>query len=120
MVVERIISSPIIFHFVHRQNFHCPKKETSQVPTVSQYEFECGSHECDQNTSNGLKQFGDIHAVYLDNHGPNLVFNKNIDPQVVINFINDNFDLSQKTGGYLTLIKDGKPMSTIETALGVM
>lgn len=101
-------------------HFHCPKKNTSQVPTVSQYEFECGSHECGQNTSNGLKRFGDIYAVYLDNHGPNIVFNRDINPQIVIDFINENFDLSQKTGGYLTIIKDGKPLSTIETAVNTM
>ena len=35
----------------------------------------------------------------LDNHGPNIVFNHNIDPQEVIDFINQNFDLSDKTGG---------------------
>lgn len=100
-------------------HFHCPKKDTSLVPTVSQYEFECGSHECGQNTSNGLAKFGDIYAVYLDNHGPNIVFNKNIDPQLVIDFINDNFDLDQKTGGYLTLIKNGRPQSTLDSAMAI-
>jgi hypothetical protein len=33
-------------------------------------------------------------------HGPNIVFNRNIDPQEVIDFINRNFDLYDKTGGY--------------------
>lgn len=84
-------------------HFHCPKKKDSEIPTVSQYEMECGSHECGNNTSKGLKDFGNgIHAVYLDNHGPNIVFNKNIDPQTVINFITENFDLSQKTGGFVS------------------
>lgn len=36
----------------------------------------------------------------LDNHGPNIVFNRNVDPQEVINFIERNFDLTKKTGGY--------------------
>lgn len=96
-------------------HFHCPKKKESQVPTVSQYEFECGSHQCGQNTSNGLKQFGNVHAVYLDNHGPNLVFNDRIDPIEVVNFINDNFDLSQKTGGFVSafqtnVVRDGEKL----------
>ena len=81
-------------------HFHCPKFKDSPVPTVSQAEFECGSHECGRNTSNGLQQFGQLKAVYLDKHGPNIVFNRNVDPQVVIDFIEANFDLSQKSGGY--------------------
>lgn len=108
-------SQRIIFHdhpdldcIVH---FHCPKKNTSGVPTVSQREFECGSHECGQNTSNGLKKFGNLWAVYLDNHGPNIVFNRNVNPEEVISFIKDNFSLDEKTGGYLTLIKSGRPSS---------
>jgi hypothetical protein len=35
----------------------------------------------------------------LDNHGPNIVFNHSIDPQEVIDFIVENFDLALKTGG---------------------
>ncbi len=81
-------------------HFHCEKKSDSLVPTISQREYECGSHECGQNTANGLKQFGNLYAVYLDNHGPNIVFNKSIDPQEVIDFIDNNFDLETKTGGY--------------------
>lgn len=82
-------------------HFHCPIKPNSHVPTRSQREFECGSTACGKNTSDGLKQFGNLKAVYLDNHGPNLVFNKNIDPTEVINFIEANFELSGKTGGYM-------------------
>ena len=82
-------------------HFHCIKREGSEVPTVSQKEFECGSHECGRNTSNGLKQFPHgIKAVYLDNHGPNIVFNKDVDPRLVVDFIEDNFDLHTKSGGY--------------------
>lgn len=81
-------------------HFHCPKKPTSSVPSVSQREYECGSHQCGQNTSRGLQRFGNLLAVYLDQHGPNIVFNQSIDPQEVINFIEENFDLTQKTGGY--------------------
>jgi hypothetical protein len=78
-------------------HFHCPILPGSEVPTVSQREYECGSHECGQNTSRGLKRFGNLLAVYLDNHGPN------IDPQEVINFIEANFDLDSKTGGPVSL-----------------
>lgn len=81
-------------------HFHCPMKPGKQIPSRSQREFECGSHQCGQNTSNGLQKFGNLYAVYLDQHGPNIVFNKNINPQEVISFIEENFDLSAKTGGY--------------------
>jgi ribulose-5-phosphate 4-epimerase/fuculose-1-phosphate aldolase len=80
-------------------HFHCPMKQGSDVPVVSQREYECGSHECGQNTSNGLKRFGNLSAVMLDNHGPNIVFHHSIDPKEVIDFIEKNFELSQKTGG---------------------
>jgi hypothetical protein len=82
-------------------HFHCPIKPGSNVPTVSQREYECGSHECGQNTSRGLEVVDDgIKAVYLDNHGPNIVFNDGKDPRSVQEFVSDNFDLSKKTGGY--------------------
>lgn len=84
-------------------HFHCPLKEGSQVPTVSQREFECGSHQCGENTSKGLKQFGNLWAVYLEEHGPNIVFNRSVSPDEVINFIDENFDLSQKTGGFVSV-----------------
>lgn len=84
-------------------HFHCPIKLNSKVPIMSQREYECGSHECGQNTSNGLKRFGNLSAVYLDNHGPNIVFHHNINPQEVIDFIKDNFSLNKKTGGYVDL-----------------
>jgi hypothetical protein len=84
-------------------HFHCPLKENSEVPVVSQREFECGSHQCGNQTSKGLAQFGNLKAIYLDQHGPNIVFPNNIDPKEVIDFINNNFDLSQKTGGFVSL-----------------
>lgn len=84
-------------------HFHCPPKPGSIVPTVSQREFECGSHECGENTSKGLRTMddGEIEAVYLDKHGPNIVFNHTTNPRKVIDFIEKNFDLSAKTGGYV-------------------
>lgn len=90
-------------------HFHCPKKPVSKVPVVSQKEYECGSHECGRNTSKGLQRFGNLSAVYLDEHGPNIVFNHAIEPREVIQFIEDNFDLSLKTGGYVSL---GEILST--------
>lgn len=82
-------------------HFHCPIKPGSSVPVVSQREYECGSHECGQNTSDGLALVDDgIEAVYLDNHGPNIVFNHQEDPKKIQEFISDNFDLNKKTGGY--------------------
>jgi hypothetical protein len=83
-------------------HFHCPLRSNhpDDVPVRSQREVECGSHQCGKNTSDGLKQFGNVKAVMLDQHGPNIVFNRNIDPKEVIDFIERNFDLTQKTGGY--------------------
>ncbi len=87
---------------------HCPIKPGSKVPVRSQREFECGSHECGKNTSDGFAQFGNLKAVYLDQHGPNIIFNRNINPFEVIDFIDANFDLSGKTGGYQTSTKKKK------------
>jgi len=99
-------SQRIIFHD-HKDydcvvHFHCPIKEGSLVPQVSQREVECGSHQCGRNTSNNLKQFGHLSAVYLQQHGPNIVFHRSINPQEVIDFIEANFNLDEKTGGYVS------------------
>ena len=92
-----------IFHDHKEYNcivhFHCEKKPDSLIPVRSQFEYECGSLECGKNTSNGLQRFGNLSAVYLDNHGPNIVFHESINPQEVIDFIDDNFYLDRKTGG---------------------
>jgi hypothetical protein len=88
-------------------HFHCPMKPGSKVPVMSQREYECGSHECGQNTSNGLARFEEggnvLHAVMLDNHGPNIVFGRDTDPDFVIRFIEENFDLAGKTGGPVSI-----------------
>jgi hypothetical protein len=83
-------------------HFHSPLKDNhvDNIPVVSQREVECGSHQCGKNTSDNLKQFGNLKAVMLKHHGPNIVFNRNINPNEVIDFIERNFDLTQKTGGY--------------------
>lgn len=100
-------SQRIVFHD-HQEydcivHFHCPIKPGSQVPQVSQEEYECGSHQCGENTSKGLKKFGNKSAVFLMEHGPNIVFHHSINPQEVIDFIEENFDLSGKTGGAVIL-----------------
>lgn len=84
---------------------HVPIKSGSKVPQVSQREYECGSHECGANTSRGLGKFmlnhngGDycVYAVYLKQHGPNIVFSKTAPPELVLSFIEANFDLSGST-----------------------
>ena len=79
-------------------HFHCKPKPNATLSVKSQMYFECGSHECGKNTSSGLREEGDdIKCVYLDKHGPNIVFNKDIDPQRVIDFIDKTFDLSSST-----------------------
>lgn len=79
-------------------HFHCPPKPGAQLSTRSQKPYECGSHECGKNTSDGLREDVDgIKCVYLDNHGPNIVFNRSMSPHKVIKFIDDNFDLSKST-----------------------
>jgi hypothetical protein len=78
-------------------HFHCPLKPGSKVPMRSQREYECGSHECGRNTSTGLAQFGNLLAVMLDKHGPNVVFSRDIDPREVTRFIEENFELEGRT-----------------------
>lgn len=100
---QRIIFAehPDVDCIVH---FHCPLKPGSDVATAPQWQNECGSHECGQNTSDNLRlEENGIKAVFLDNHGPNIVFNRETDPHLVIDFIEKNFDLSQKTGGPVEL-----------------
>lgn len=92
-------------------HFHCPLQPGTEVPIVSQREYECGSHECGRNTSRGLRKFFgyvgerryEWSCVYLDHHGPNIVFHHDINPTVITKFIDENFDLAKKTGGYVTL-----------------
>ena len=88
-------------------HFHCPLKTDSKVTSVSQREYECGSHQCGENTARGLNYYGDgIYAVMLDNHGPNIVFNRYADPQKVIDFIEEHFDLEGSTSGFSQVYMD--------------
>ena len=81
-------------------HFHCPLRPGSRVPLRFQRPYECGSHECGKNTSQGLSPFGEIEAVMLDQHGPNIVFSRSADPERVIRFIEENFDLEGSTAGF--------------------
>lgn len=87
-------------------HFHSPIKENARdlIPIADQAPYECGSHQCGANTSRNLKPFNGIHAVMLDNHGPNIVFSKEADPKDVIDFIEANFALERKTGGLVNAL----------------
>lgn len=81
-------------------HFHIEAKDAEKLSVRLQKWNECGSHECGQNTSDGLREeLPGIKCVYLDNHGPNIVFNRNIDPYKVIKFIDEHFDFSKSTDG---------------------
>ncbi|MBK3780362.1 hypothetical protein G3A43_08830 [Paraburkholderia aspalathi] len=89
-------------------HFHCPLKVDAplqaEIPVKPQWPNECGSHECGRNTSRGLRAFdlgdGDtLSVVFLDDHGPNIVFARSTPAAKVRAFIDANFDLRAKTGG---------------------
>ncbi len=87
-------------------HFHCPLKPGVAFPTASQYYHECGSHECGKNTSQWLQTFktdkgSTVKAIMLDKHGPNIVFNRDIDPTEVMRFIDEHWDLSRSTSEIL-------------------
>jgi hypothetical protein len=84
-------------------HFHSPMRPDApdKIPVRSQRNVECGSHQCGQNTSDGLETFeDDIKAVMLEQHGPNIVFKRTTAPDKLIKFVERNWDLSKKTGGY--------------------
>jgi hypothetical protein len=76
---------------------HNPLKAGSTIPVAEQKSFQCGSLECGMNTLNNLGDFGDIKAVYLDKHGPNILFKSSSKPEDVINFIKLHIQLGVKT-----------------------
>jgi hypothetical protein len=80
---------------------HVPLRADARdlLPLVDQAPNECGSHQCGEATSRGLKDFDGLKAVMLDKHGPNIVFSRDTPPERIIDFIEANFDLSAKTGG---------------------
>jgi hypothetical protein len=81
-------------------HFHCPLRSGVALSTRSQRPYECGSHECGKNTSSGLVPVAPgMWAVMLDQHGPNIVFSRHVDPNLVIRFIEATFDLTESTAG---------------------
>lgn len=87
-------------------HFHCPLRTEyrDEFNTTPQFSFECGSYQCIKSNLTGFKEYkvSDTHSIWaghMDHHGPNIVFSKDIDPQLVINFINKYWDLSRKTDG---------------------
>lgn len=87
-------------------HFHCPLKPESRslFNTTKQFSYECGSKECIASNLTGFKEYKvsdtySIWAGHMDYHGPNIVFNSNINPQLVIDFISSHWDLSKKTTG---------------------
>jgi hypothetical protein len=97
-------------------HFHCPLKPGSKVPMRSQREVECGSHECGRNTSTGLARFGNLLAVMLNQHGPNIVFPKDIDPAEVLSFIEANFELEGRTDRVPTSVWQAYASSALTAA----
>jgi ribulose-5-phosphate 4-epimerase/fuculose-1-phosphate aldolase len=93
------------------------------VPVREQRPYECGSHECGRNTSEGLREFqwvpgvlvrpgghplhmsdeDHIKVVMLDEHGPNICFSRTTNPDLVIELIERHWDLEAKTGGPVSL-----------------
>lgn len=88
-------------------HFHCPLKVSGSISTTPQFGAECGSHgpgSCAENTIQNLVKYelsnGQyVYAVHLDYHGPNIVFNKDVDPDAIIEFIEKNWNLKKKTTG---------------------
>jgi hypothetical protein len=104
-------------------HFHSPLKKLekvvhkgqaalrSAVPIRGQMMYECGSDQCGINTATGMMhmkgltddgRYAGIWAVHLRGHGPNIAFNRNVDPKVVIEFIQKHWDVDRKTGGLLS------------------
>lgn len=81
-----------------------PKLNRLALQVRPQRPFECGSHQCGLNASEGLSVIREgIKAVMLDEHGPNICFSKTTDPDRVIDFIEEFWDLEKKTGGPVSL-----------------
>lgn len=76
---------------------HSPIKLGSLVPTTPQKPYQCGSLECGLNTLNNMGDFGSIKSVYLEKHGPNILFKSTTPASEILDFIRANFDLNIKT-----------------------
>jgi hypothetical protein len=99
---QRIIFSehPSLDCIVHA---HAPLRQGHEriISVRPQEPFECGSHECGQNTSSGLAEVEKgLWAVHLDQHGFNVVFDSSrVSGSKVLEFIDRHWNLSSKTGG---------------------
>jgi hypothetical protein len=83
-------------------HFHSPLRVSNVLPSAPQKHFECGSVECGNNTASSMKEIQPgIFCSYLEGHGPNIAFHKDVDSDKVVKFINDHFIVSDKTGGAL-------------------
>ena len=87
-------------------HFHSPPKAFDNLAVAAQWPNECGSHQCGKNTSDHLQEVDldghKIKVAYLDDHGPNIVFNRNVPAEKIISYIDKTFDLKSKTGGYVS------------------
>ncbi len=77
---------------------HCVAQGAYKTFTIG------GSKECIASNITGFQEYkvSETHSIWaghMDYHGPNIVFSKDIDPQLVINFIDQHWDLSRKTDG---------------------
>ncbi len=86
-------------------HFHSPLRAgVTDVPVAPQRPFECGSVQCGENTADHMVEVSPgIFAVHLDGHGPNIAFHRDVAAERVIAFIEERFDLDDKTGGRLDL-----------------
>lgn len=85
-------------------HFHSPLRpdapDAERIGGAEQQWVECGSHQCGQQTSDTLTEvFPGIAATHLRGHGPNIVFSKDVPAERVIQFIEANWALEEKTGG---------------------
>jgi hypothetical protein len=105
---QRIIfkEHPDVDCIVHAHVPLKPGYDRSTIPSEPQKYRECGSHECGQATSDNLRPWPAnqrIKAVMLEEHGPNICFSRDTDPDEVIRFIETRWDLEGKTGGPVEL-----------------
>lgn len=75
---------------------HNPKNIQSNINTVEQEKFQCGSIECGKNTLNGMRSCEVGASVFLNKHGLVLMFKSSDDPLKIISYIKTNILLSEK------------------------
>jgi len=80
-------------------HFHCPQKPDNKVSIHPQKLSEYGSSDCGHNTTKDVQFFenNQIGVVVFDKHGPNVLFKSDGNAQVVIKFIEENFELNKRT-----------------------